>query len=70
MTKKELIRFLADYPDEIEIVLAKDAEGNSVSPLDEAAHQYYYSENKWSGELSDSPGLGFDKSVISLWPVN
>ncbi|EKU96651.1 hypothetical protein Lepto7375DRAFT_0601 [Leptolyngbya sp. PCC 7375] len=70
MTKKELLGFLDDYPDEIEIVLVKDAEGNSVSPLDEAAHQYYCSENKWSGELSEFPEPGFDKAVISLWPVN
>ena len=65
MTKKELLEFLDNYPDEIEFVLA-DADGNFATPLDEAAHQYYCPQ----GELSEFPEAGFDKAVISLFPAS
>lgn len=55
MTKDELITALTEgelssLPGNTLIVLAKDAEGNSYSPLAAAEHAMYEAETTWSGD--------------------
>jgi hypothetical protein len=52
MNKKELLLLLADVPDDAEVIISSDAEGNSYSPL--CSHKYpakYVPNTTWSGEI-------------------
>lgn len=69
MTVKELWEILHAYPQDAEIVLASDAEGNSYSPLAEHDAGYYRPANTWSGEVTAKKVKG-SKEVLVLWPVN
>lgn len=51
MTKKELIEAIADYPDDAQIIIQKDGEGNSYSPMYCADIGYYVPATTWSGEF-------------------
>jgi hypothetical protein len=51
MNKKELIDALKDIPDNTIIVLSKDSEGNSYSPLANVESMMYTADSKWSGEI-------------------
>jgi hypothetical protein len=52
MNVKKLKELLSDLPDDMEVVLQKDSEGNGYSPLsggnDEAV---YIPESTWSGDV-------------------
>jgi len=51
MTVKELIELLEkEDPDRI-VVMAKDSEGNSYSPLSDLGTGIYKARTKWSGEV-------------------
>lgn len=65
MTVRELMDVLKGYPENHQVVLSKDAEGNDFSPLDEVSHEDYQADSSWSGEL----GVGRENAVC-LWPVN
>lgn len=55
MTVKDLKEQLADLPDDMEVILQKDAEGNGYSPLagiDPDA--IYIPDSTWSGDVYDS----------------
>ena len=51
MKVKELIEFLSEYNPESEVILSKDSEGNSYSPLSEMGEFIYVPESTWSGEV-------------------
>lgn len=85
MNVEELRKFLESYPDDVEIILQKDSEGNGYSPLDGADEAMYVAETAWSGEAYmtdaqiDTHLSGYtdeDRApedavrVIVLWPVD
>jgi hypothetical protein len=84
MNTKQLIEYLQQFPDDTEIVLQKDAEGNGYSPLAGADHGYYVPDSTWSGDFYDknwdASDCGMDDeyweniyngpSTIVLFPVN
>lgn len=51
MTVAGLRAALADLPDDMPVVLAKDAEGNGYSPLSDADEAMYLADSTWSGEV-------------------
>ena len=56
MKVRDLLEYLQDEDPEREVILAKDAEGNEFSPLDEAmvtADANYVAESTWSGRVLD-----------------
>lgn len=54
MTVKELKAILAHLPDEMEVIMQKDIEGNGYSPLNEVdGGMIYIPETPWSGEVLD-----------------
>jgi hypothetical protein len=71
----ELREALEKVRDDTLIVLSRDAEGNSYSPLDEPTSGFYVPENRHSGELwtgEDGEREPPDDAVsaVFLWPVN
>jgi len=84
MTVGELIDRLATInPDRI-VVMSKDGEGNSKSPLDDMEECTYVAETTWCGETSPEEltpaleGQGFSEDdilkggepALCLWPTN
>lgn len=52
MKVKDLKHLISNLPDDMEVVLQKDAEGNGYSPLEGGdAKAIYISESMWSGEV-------------------
>lgn len=77
MTVKELKQLIKNLPDETQVILAKDGEGNSFSPLSGGYLGYYFPANTWSGEFisaSDEEANQYSKvkdcDAICLDPVN
>jgi ribosomal protein L7Ae-like RNA K-turn-binding protein len=74
MTVKELIKELQKRNGALLVVMAKDAEGNSFSPLCEAETYLYVPNNAWSGEVynMDYAEVAEGKAVkaVVLWPFN
>lgn len=55
MTIEELRHVIEDLPDNMEIILSTDAEGNVYSPLDSvSADCIYVPENIYGGEVYDT----------------
>lgn len=85
MTIGELREILSSLPDELEVIIAKDAEGNDFSPLSELSLQRYVAHTDWSGELVSVDDVEFIEDahdeldfdydapdvydVICLWPT-
>lgn len=86
LTVGELKTILSGYPDDYNVVLAKDEEGNGFSPLATTDPAFYEAETTWQGEASfvvgdafgldeDDPDYNDDLPVESancvvLWPTN
>ena len=85
MNRKELYEIIKDLPDDTEIILQKDSEGNDCSPLAGAdPNCIYIPENTWSGTVysteltAEDFGLDEDEwdemntnpKVLVLYPVN
>lgn len=52
MTIKELKELIKDLPDDMEIIMQKDAEGNGYSPLEDVGTEcVYIPENTYSGQV-------------------
>ena len=49
MTVKELIEELKEYPQDSQVVMSSDGEGNSKSPLAALGDAVYVPESTWSG---------------------
>ncbi len=50
MKVKKLKELLKEYPDDFDVILSSDAEGNSYSPLADAGPGHYEPVNTYSGE--------------------
>lgn len=83
MKVKELKRLLRHIDGELIVIMSKDCEGNSFSPLDNIDDSMnYIAENGWSGELGvdeltpelKEMGLTEEdvggKKALVLWPVD
>lgn len=58
-------------PATMEVVLSRDAEGNSYSPLDAAEICCYVPTNSWSGTvLSPDDQDSRPDNAVCLWPAN
>lgn len=63
MTKEELIKKLQAIPGNPEIIMSRDAEGNSYSPFGQEVQGKYMPENRWSGDFyggDDAPEKATD----------
>jgi len=69
MTVEELILELKTLPQDLIVIMSKDAEGNRYSPIVETDVAYYEADSTWSGERVESPGDGVVEAVF-LWPTN
>ena len=77
MKVKELKEKLKDIPDDFEVILSKDGEGNDYSPLAEIDLIHYAPENNWYGYVIDKmdwdeelDGGEFKENAVGMWPVN
>ena len=73
MTVKEIKEILADLPDNHEVVLSKDSEGNSFSPLANWSIGRYTPETTWRGEYDENvegEEKVFEENAVVLWPTN
>ena len=75
MTVKELIEQLSEYPEETQVILSADSEGNSFSPLSEGftpceyddreiRTEEHYKEGGWDDELKIED---YSPNAIVLW---
>lgn len=76
MTVAQLLKRLKGVDPKALIVMSSDGEGNSFSPLSEAADGLYLAESEWSGELWSPDNEDQEetppkkaKKVIVLWPA-
>ena len=85
MNKKELLELIKDLPDDMEIILQKDSEGNNYSPLSGVDPDcIYIPETTYNGTvysteltaedfgLDEDEWLGIESNpkVLVLYPVN
>lgn len=85
MNVKELKEILNELPDDMEVILQKDSEGNGYSPLSGGdAEAIYVPESTWSGDVYSSKWTADDadmnndewKEILSnpkaliLYPIN
>ena len=66
-TVDQLIAYLQQCDQTAVIVLSKDAEGNSYSPLAVADQTFYLAETTHSGNVTDDTQY---VPCVALWPVN
>lgn len=72
VTAGQLRAWLASVSDDTQVVLARDAEGNSLSPLAAATEARYVADKPWSGEILDEEDEDNPDSipVVLLQPMN
>lgn len=73
MKIKELKEILSKYPDDFEVVMSSDEEGNSFSPLADFGIGSYVPETTWGGEVfmgEEVEEEGLSENCIVLWPTN
>ena len=74
MNVKELKKQLDGVEDDRVVILSKDGEGNSFSPLDTLSFANYMSESQWHGDIEDvediESGEQPGQKAIVLWPTN
>ena len=72
MLVKELKEKLKDVPDNFEIVLSNDGEGNSYSPLAEVDVVMYVPENTYIGNIvedQEETEEEYKENAVALWPI-
>jgi hypothetical protein len=73
MTVKELKKELKGITDNYIVVMSKDSEGNSYSPLYQLDKVKYLPETTYDGVLMDSDEqllLKVKDNAVCLWPTN
>ena len=74
MKIKELLEILNECPDDYEVVMSSDGEGNSYSPLAGFDVCQYRPDSTWSGDLVDEDNLEEDEEYtpnsVVLFPTN
>lgn len=63
----ELMDYLATQPRDRKIVMSKDAEGNSYSPLADADEAMYVADSTWSGDIYITPEELAEKANPADW---
>lgn len=69
----ELKKRIAGLSDETIVIVAKDIEGNSYSPLLDAEPMVYEAETTWSGECYPDEEEEIPEGAqicVTMWPVN
>lgn len=71
----ELIALLQELPKGREVIIAKDGEGNSFSPLSDWSIGMYVAESTWSGAIiseddAKDQDRRYKENAVVLWPVN
>ena len=72
MKIKKLIELLKHFDGDLQVILAKDAEGNGYSPAYSVDICGYAAENSWSGAVCNEDeieDLGFKKALL-IGPTN
>ncbi len=67
MKIRELIQLLQELPDDLDVVMSKDAEGNNFSPFTGLCPGKYIADNTWSGEFTAELD---EENAVCLWPTN
>lgn len=73
MTVAELRKALEAFDDDHLVVMAKDAEGNSYSPLSDAGAGMYLADTTWTGDVyyAGDDGVPDDAvPAVVLGPTN
>lgn len=82
MLVKDVIEMLQKCEPNALVVLAKDGEGNSFSPLDATQVGWYVAESEWDGSFyteeemdaeidSDEEDVDLNEiPAVVLWPIN
>ena len=76
MKVKELINKLKELDGELKVILSKDSEGNSYSPLWNCIEGFYFPTTSYSGETyfeedyEDDPELKEGEKAIVFFPTN
>lgn len=78
MTVKQLRELLTSYPEDVMIVLSRDAEGNLFSPLEEVNAGIYTDQTGYYGDFRIVQTLGQfnishspqENEAICFWPLN
>lgn len=69
MTVHELIEELLKLRPDTQVLISRDAEGNSFSPLSGFSKGYYFEETTWSGEFEEgSSNDNEDYDAIAFFP--
>jgi len=70
LTVKQLIEKLKKENQDALVVVSRDSEGNSFSPLHQAEPSTYKAERNWHGYLTDGTPSEADGTVaaVVLWP--
>ena len=64
MNVKELKELLSSLPDDMEVIIQKDSEGNGYSPLSSVdSNCVYVPTNKWSGDVYFSHWVADDSDM-------
>ena len=66
-----LIAILSELPQDAEVVMSKDQEGNGFSPYWAFSRGYYKPTTTWSGEF-ETHDSATDREInaVCLWPTN
>ena len=73
MNIKELKKILSEYPDDFEVIMSSDGEGNSFSPLADFGIGMYIPDTTYSGEIWMGDEIKEEdgkENCIVLWPTN
>ena len=75
MKVKELKKVLEQYNDDQEVILSKDSEGNSFSPLSCHGGYLYVPVETYYGDIynnndAEEAGLDYIENALVLWPIN
>ena len=64
MNVKQLKEAIKDLPDDMEVLLQKDSEGNGYSPLRGAAPDcIYVADNRWEGQVYNTDDSAADNCM-------
>ena len=65
MNIKELKELINDLPDDMDIIMSSDSEGNNYSPLSNVDPNYIYiPDNSWSGDVYSTNWTADDVCMI------
>lgn len=74
LTVKRLKELLDEVPDDLIVILAKDAEGNYFSPVpnsENSSQGRYEPDSTYSGDFFTYEDIGSKKiNAFCLWPTN